>query len=283
MIAVAAELGGVHARAERGSGAGEHHAADAVVLGELAERDGQLLAQLDRERVALLRSLEGDERDFPIPVDRELIRHAGDPKDRRASARHLVRGRGSGARGDLAGPGARARRARDPDLAGALGLAQGGLEEPRLVRANLIGQAIRAATLRAAEPGAWASRVDRSPTRHLASPRLEPPAGGKVLLWHPCLPDSRRERGLGPGAGPSGGRRHRPGRAGQDARRSDRGRIRAGPYAGQPQARGAARRGERATTRCWPGGIWPRSPRSGSVCQTTPGSTSRSSSTSRCG
>jgi hypothetical protein len=83
VVAVAAELGHVHSGAEGRSGAGQHDASDAVVLAEVLEGLAQLDPEVDRQRVALLRPLQGDKRYFVAAFDREQARHRGDVDGRR--------------------------------------------------------------------------------------------------------------------------------------------------------------------------------------------------------
>ncbi len=92
---VAAELGHVHARAERRPGAGEGDAADPVVVAERTERVGELDAQLDRERVALIGTLQGEHRDRLAPLDREQAGHLVHPMARQL--RRLLRFASGGA------------------------------------------------------------------------------------------------------------------------------------------------------------------------------------------
>ena len=73
--AVAAELGGVHAGAEGGAGAGEDDAADLLVVAEALEGVGELEPQVDRERVAFLGALERDQRYVVMPLYREEPGH----------------------------------------------------------------------------------------------------------------------------------------------------------------------------------------------------------------
>ena len=60
---LATELGRVHSGAERGTGTGQDDRADLAVPAEGAEGLGELDPEVDRESVALLRSLQGDDRD----------------------------------------------------------------------------------------------------------------------------------------------------------------------------------------------------------------------------
>ena len=78
VLAVAAELGHVHPRAEGRPGAGQHDAADAVVLAEAGECLAELDPQVDRQRVALLGALQGDKRHVLAAFDREQARHRND-------------------------------------------------------------------------------------------------------------------------------------------------------------------------------------------------------------
>ena len=75
VLEVAAELRRVHAGAERGAGAGEHDAPDAVVAAEALEGVRQLDPQVDRQRVALLRPLQRDQRDPVVQLYREQAGH----------------------------------------------------------------------------------------------------------------------------------------------------------------------------------------------------------------
>ena len=75
MGAVPAELGDIHPGAERGSGAGEADRCHGPVGLELREGVGQLEAQLDREGVALLGTVERDQRSRAETVDLELLSH----------------------------------------------------------------------------------------------------------------------------------------------------------------------------------------------------------------
>ena len=79
----------------------------------------------------------------------------------------------------------------------------------------------------------------------------------------------------------SGTRPRRAPRASRRKRRSPRRRCGRRPAA-TASSRASSRRST-PTTRCAPGGTWPRSTPNGSACPTTPGSTCRSSSTSPCG
>ena len=76
---VAAELRGVHARAEGRPGAGQDDAGDPVVLGEPLEGVRELDAQVDRKRVALLRALQRDDGHLAVRLDRQQSRHGGQP------------------------------------------------------------------------------------------------------------------------------------------------------------------------------------------------------------
>ena len=74
-VAVAAELAHVHARAEGGSGAREDDRANAGVIREPRQRVGDLLAQLDGQRVAALGAPEGHERHGVPVLDRQEAGH----------------------------------------------------------------------------------------------------------------------------------------------------------------------------------------------------------------
>src|SRR5918994_6395100 len=70
------ELRHVHSRAERRTCAGEDDAAHRLVGGERAEGLAKLDAELDRQRVALLGALQGDQRDLATALDRQQACHA---------------------------------------------------------------------------------------------------------------------------------------------------------------------------------------------------------------
>jgi hypothetical protein len=75
VIAVAAELGDIHPGAERRPGPRQDDAPDPGVVAEAAESLGELDPQLDRERVALLGALQGDERHLAVALDRQQLGH----------------------------------------------------------------------------------------------------------------------------------------------------------------------------------------------------------------
>ena len=187
------------------------------------ERVGELGAQLDRERVALLRAPQGDERDLAAPLDREQPGHGARCYPRSAAAASRRRGRVRRPCGDRPGSRRQARGAcaRDPDLAG---------EHPGRELAQHHLEAPLAAALGHRQPGLRASPLPRAAARH--APRVEPPSGGK--------PSSRRGRldqlaALGregvaeareaPAAGARCRRSPRPSRRSSRARRA-RGRAR---------------------------------------------------------
>jgi hypothetical protein len=77
VIAVAAELRDVHPGAESGARAGQQHAAHLVVAGQRAEGVRQRLAQLDRQRVALLRPVERHRGQRAVALDPQDRGHGG--------------------------------------------------------------------------------------------------------------------------------------------------------------------------------------------------------------
>ena len=79
VVLVAAELRHVHARRERAARAGQDDAAELLVGGERGQRAGQLVAQLDRQRVALVGPVERDDGDA-LGRAMTTIDHAAEPK-----------------------------------------------------------------------------------------------------------------------------------------------------------------------------------------------------------